>query len=338
MADTSTTGGKVRFRIDRSEDPVQNIAPFNESQRFEGVAFSPSGDVLAVVASDADTVLLFKRMENGRFEDAPFSFITGAASGINYPHDASFSDLGDSQLLAVAQRRGAISIFERPKPEPHFRRKPAFEILGAEARLSHSDAVAFIPSDNAQLAVCNLTNNTVSFYRRTSSSPIRFGLEPVFVLEHDSLCGPDGLTFSSCGRWLAIANHGDHTVSIFQRSSDSKDGHALRYEPEPVSVIAHPSLRHPHSVVFTPRTHHLVITSAGTNYFSVHEPTGPPHARVWSNAPVIQETVGSESIFREMNAQNKMEGGPKGIAIHDNTLAVCSPQYGVTIYTFREYD
>jgi type IV secretory pathway TrbD component len=53
---------------------------------------------------------------------------------------------------------------------------------------------------------------------------------------------------------------------------------------------------------------------------------------------VIQETVGSEPIFREINSENKMEGGPKGIAIHNDTLAVCSPQYGVKIYRFSEFD
>jgi hypothetical protein len=27
-----------------------------------------------------------------------------------------------------------------------------------------------------------------------------------------------------------------------------------------------------------------------------------------------------------------MEGGPKGIAIHRDTIAVCSPQHGVLVY------
>ena len=40
--------------------------------------------------------------------------------------------------------------------------------------------------------------------------------------------------------------------------------------------------------------------------------------------------------FMEVNTANKMEGGPKGVAIHDDKLAVCSPQIGVKIYTFRE--
>ena len=43
-----------------------------------------------------------------------------------------------------------------------------------------------------------------------------------------------------------------------------------------------------------------------------------------------------DDIFKEVNARNKMEGGPKGVAIHKNSLAVCSPEYGVKIYSFHE--
>jgi hypothetical protein len=31
-----------------------------------------------------------------------------------------------------------------------------------------------------------------------------------------------------------------------------------------------------------------------------------------------------------------MEGGPKGVAVYNNSLAVCSPEIGVKIYAFRE--
>jgi hypothetical protein len=31
-----------------------------------------------------------------------------------------------------------------------------------------------------------------------------------------------------------------------------------------------------------------------------------------------------------------MEGGPKGIVIYQDRLAICSPEFGVNIYRFRE--
>lgn len=337
MADASTTAHKIRIEIETSEDSVQSISPFNQLQRFEGVRFSPDGNVLAVVASDANTVFLFQRAENGRFEEVPFSFVTGGFSGLEYPHDVSFSDIGDTHLLAVAQRAGAISIFERPRSERYFRREPAFEIRGGKTGFRNSDAVAFIPSDDAHLAACDLAKNTVSFFQKTSETPMEFGLQPVFKLNHPSLSDPDGLAFSDCGRWLAVGNHGNHTVCVFKRPSDVLADDGICYELAPVSVIADPSLRHPHSVAFTPRTNHLVVTSAGMNYFSVHEPAETPGGMAWSNEPVLRVVVGSEHIFKEVNAKNKMEGGPKGIAIHGSNIAVCSPQCGVKIYTFSEF-
>jgi len=72
------------------------------------------------------------------------------------------------------------------------------------------------------------------------------------------------------------------------------------------------------------------------NYFSVYEPKRRFSKMRWSQSPVLQKIVGPDSIFQEVNARNKMEGGPKGVAIHKNSLAVCSPEHGIKIYSFRE--
>ena len=41
--------------------------------------------------------------------------------------------------------------------------------------------------------------------------------------------------------------------------------------------------------------------------------------------------------LKEVNARNKMEGGPKGVTVHGSHLALCSPEYGVKIFRFREW-
>ena len=75
------------------------------------------------------------------------------------------------------------------------------------------------------------------------------------------------------------------------------------------------------------------MTNAGANFFSVFAPMHVDGRMQWSLLPGGQRVVGSESGFREINAANKMEGGPKGIAVHRDTLAVCSPQHGVLLYS-----
>ena len=52
---------------------------------------------------------------------------------------------------------------------------------------------------------------------------------------------------------------------------------------------------------------------------------------------VAQITVGPDPLFKEVNMRNKMEGGPKGVAIHGSSLAICSPEHGIKIYSFREH-
>jgi hypothetical protein len=80
----------------------------------------------------------------------------------------------------------------------------------------------------------------------------------------------------------------------------------------------------------------LVVTNAGANYMSIYEPNHSFLDVRWSQSPVMRKAVGAEETFRQVNSENKMEGGPKGIAIHGNQLAVCSPQIGIAIYSFRE--
>ena len=329
--------GNSRFEIDASGDLVQSLAPPSNLQRFEGIAFSSSGNIIGVATSDTNTVFLFRRKANGLFEDTPYWSIDGPRSGLKYPHDVSFSLWGDTELLAVAQRGGAIAIYEKDRANENYGPDPVFEIRGPKTKLKFSDGVAFVPPNSDYLAACNLKIGSISFYRRVSHAPIGFKLEPAFELKHRSLSDPDGLAFSQCGTWLAIANHGNHSVSVFQRREGILAGGNLNYGPWPVTIIKDPGLRHPHSVAFTPETNHLIVTNAGANYFSVYEQQSHQSGMGWSQSPVVQKTVGPDVIFKEVNARNKMEGGPKGVAIHKTSLAICSPEHGVKIYSFREH-
>ena len=325
-----------RFEIDANKDSVQTLPPPSNLQWFEGVAFAPSGNIIAVAAFETHTVFLFRRAANGRFEETPYAAINGPRSKLDHPHDVSFARYGDTDMLAVAQRGGAIAIFEKNRTSDHFGPEPAFEICGPKTKLDFSDAVAFVPPNNDYLAAANLNTSSVSFYRRIGCSPVRFEVEPVFELKHSSLGNPDGLAFSQSGEWLAVANHGKHSVSVFRRGHNIISAAKLTYGPRPVTVIKDPSLRHPHSVAFTPETNHLVVTNAGANCFTVYAPGRRAFSTRWSQLPVSRKSFGSDGVFKEVQACNRMEGGPKGIAIHKSSLAVCSPEQGLKIYSFRE--
>ena len=110
---------------------------------------------------------------------------------------------------------------------------------------------------------------------------------------------------------------------------------SLKFRPAPVDVIRDPKLRYPHSVAFTPRNH-LVVTNAGANHFNVYAPKRRWCGTRWTSEAVAQVLVHDDQAFLDINMTNKMEGGPKGVAVHKNVLAVCSPQIGVKIYNFHE--
>lgn len=311
---------------------TQTIAPPSSKSRFEGVAFSPSGRILGVVDPDLNSAFLFRRKMGRQFDHEPYCVIDGSQSGLSYPHDLSFAKFGDSECLAVGQRTGAIAIFAKSRSNDQFGSTPVFEIRGSQTGLEFSDGVAFIPPTHQHMAACNLTTGTISFYARTSA--VEFRLEPIFELRHPCMVQPDGLAFSSNGAWMAVANHGNNTVSIFARRADSESTVAsLEYGPEPVLVIDDPDLRHPHSVAFVPRSHHLVVTNAGANFFSIYRHDG---MSLWSQTPMVQQAVARADVFLEVNLENSMEGGPKGVAVHKKRIAVCSPQIGIRIYPFRE--
>ncbi len=329
--------GNSRFEIAVSgDDSVQSLAQPSKLDKFEGIAFSSSGNIIAVAGLGTNAIFLYRRKANGLFEDTPYWSINGPRSRLDYPHDVAFASSGDTELLAVAGRRGTIVIFQRNPADETCGPDPVFEICGPRTRLNFSDGVAFVPPDNEYVAACNLEIGNISFFRRVSHSPIGFKLEPVFDLRGHSFSHPDGLAFSQCGTWLAVANHKNHSVSVFQRRSRILSAGKLKYGPEPVTTIKDPGMRHPHSVAFTPETNHLVVTNAGANYFSVYEPK-PHNLRMrWSQSPVSQTVVGPDREFREVNSRNRMEGGPKGVAVHKNSLAICSPEWGIKIYSFRE--
>ncbi len=331
IADIIRMRGNSVIEFDLSADSVQTLAMPGGLHRSEGIGYSASGNIIAIATSDTNAVFLFRRRADGQFETTPYWSISGPESRLAYPHDVSFASSGDHEFLAVAQRGGSIAIYQKGVANENYGPEPIFEICGPKTRLQYSDGVAFVPPDNDHIAACNLQTGRISFYRKTSSSPLCFDLQPVFELRHRSLSDPDGLGFSRCGQWLAVANHGNHSVSIFRRRHRDK----LEYGPRPVTVIKDPGLRHPHSVAFTPETNHLVVTNSGANYFSVYAPTKGFFNMCWLQSPIAQKIVGPDALFQTVNARNKMEGGPKGLAIHLNSLAICSPEHGVKIYSYR---
>ena len=323
----------TRFEIDGH--PIQHISSPTGRSGFEGVAFSPSG-TMAIAAAYANEVRLYRPKQDGKFEEEPFWCMGKGQLTLDFPHDVAFSTGSGKEFLAIAERRGVITIYEKNDADGGFGSEPVFTIGGPQSQLSFTDGVAFVPPDDGYLAACNAETGTITFYRRTSLEPLRFETVPEFVLKDATTLRPDGIGFSACGTWLVSANHSSHCYSIFKRRSRMLSGGKLKYGPRPAAVVDDPELRHPHSAVFTPGACNLLGTNAGANFFGAYELRKGLFGTKWSKWPMTRITTNTEEAFRAVNSQISQEGGPKGIAACKDRIAVCSPEFGVKIYAFRE--
>jgi DNA-binding beta-propeller fold protein YncE len=325
------------FELETTDHSIQTLMVTNTQLKIEGLAFSPDGQILGATIPDTNTVLLFRRKPDGRFDDLPLCTLCGPDAGLNFPHDLSFCQVNGTELLAVAERTNAISIFEGNVTTRAFAAKPVFRIKGPQTGLDFSDAAAFVPPGHTQLAACNYSRHRISFFEKKPGSSAAFSLKPSYELRDSSLRGPDGLAFSASGTWLAVANHSNHTVSLYRRWRGLRTLGRWRYGPKPVTIIRDSHLRYPHSVAFTPSENHLVATNSGANFFNVYATVKDHSGKItWAQTPVFRHQVADEDTFKRAFDENPAEGGPKGLAIHGNHLAVCNATYGIKIFTFRE--
>jgi hypothetical protein len=60
------------IEMEASDGSVQHLPP-DSSQRYEGIAFSSSGNIIAAASSITNAVFLYRRKPDGRFEDTPIA-------------------------------------------------------------------------------------------------------------------------------------------------------------------------------------------------------------------------------------------------------------------------
>ncbi len=278
--------------------------------RPEGVAFSPSGDFIAVTNSLANTVTFYRRVGNqgAIYEKTPAFSIKGPKSQLNYPHDLSFSP--DGQSLAVANRGGnAITIYRKNPFQDYYDSIPIAIIGGKKSKIMAPDAVRYSPVENT-IAVVNMVTNTITFYYYQGD---QYQQKPYQIIQNPILQIPDGLDFSKDGKFLAVTSHDAHAVAIYQRINNSQG----YYTQDPVQILQgkETGFSYPHSLSFHPLNNCLAVScSQGSK--NVHVFTKISEATPYSNAPdisleVIEMYDASTLVFLD---QLQQEGGVKGVA------------------------
>ncbi|QYG94767.1 hypothetical protein HC251_21580 [Iamia sp. SCSIO 61187] len=276
--------------------------------RTEDVAFAPDGRRLAI--ADFGRHLLVVVDVAVTAGDAGVALTVGrvvevTATGLDQPHGVAWLD--DATLI-VGNRAGGLVVLDAPAPPPGAARRVAADpvtITGALAPLDGPGSLAVLvaPDGARELLVCGNWANSITRHRVTEGRPVTVTDAEVWLRRFLSL--PDGVAVSPDGCWVAVSNHEDQTVLVYDRTEEASPD-----ERAPVAMLR--GTRYPHGLRFTADGAHLLVADAGAPVVNVYR-RGPAG---WAAAsyPTGVLRVMDDATFASGRSRPD-EGGPKGLDI-----------------------
>jgi DNA-binding beta-propeller fold protein YncE len=283
--------------------------------RTEDVVFSPDGSRLAIAGFYKNRVLILDveapSVDGGSFEISFTKSLTLTSPSLASPHGLAWAD---DETLLVANREGKVPFLPAPRHanSAELTVEPIHALGASVADFIYtpgSVALRRLDDDLVEALVCNGYANTVTRHlldRRDRMSVI--GSE---IVLREGLSTPDGVAYSSSGKWVAVSNHDEHSVLIYLSEQ-------LGGSEAPVGVLR--GMAYPHGLRFTPDDRAIVVADAGAPY--VHLFASPNADWSGTHTPVSAIQVVEDAVFAEAN-KNPQEGGPKGIAVSPDGNSIC---------------
>ncbi|NGX39440.1 MAG: hypothetical protein KR126chlam1_00769 [Chlamydiae bacterium] len=256
-----------------SDHPIEKIkGPKSHLDQPEGLAFSPSGDYLAVANARNNHLTIYARTGNDgpHYASTPACIVENAEY-FEYLHEVDFSPCGNF-LIAASRKTHSVVCLKRKDSEaisfettPHwvFDHKSVPELkTTADVAFSHSGEF---------LGVVNRTgDSTIVLFKQLSDMECHYDPSPFQVISESALLEYDiapshGLTFSPDGTKLAITTkrfhgntRGKPSLMIFEKETDK------RGEPRfvPSFIFPFPKTVCPHGVAFHPSGRYLALTNS----------------------------------------------------------------------------
>jgi len=294
------------FRISES-GPAFVLEKIAELARTEDIRFSPDGKRLAIAGYAKQSIVIFDiEIEMGgtgpqiRLSD----YMELNSEVFNYPHGLDFVD---NETLVVANRKGAVTVFEVPLVTPENRQvqaTPRVTITRAEGlkklHAPGSVAVSATTPEGYELLVCNNFRNRITRHRISGRTAHKVTNNKI-VLER-GLDVPDGVALSADKQFFAVSNHFKHEVWTYRN-----DGKHHR-RTLPIGTLK--GLDFPHGLRFLGDDHYLLVADAGLPYLWLYHSADAS----WQgeHRPVCAIRVMSEGLYLKGHYYHQ-EGGPKGL-------------------------
>lgn len=275
--------------------------------RTEDIRFSPDNRLAALAGYGHNScmILTVQVTWNGAEPSIHLhDFFEIKSPAITDPHGFDF--IGNGRLL-VANRNGALTVFRLPPP-PYdgktFTLEPEQTIrrTGFSKPLRTPGSVAVVKRSDTMFDIfaCN------TFHHQVTAHRLRLGWLRRLVTGHVAaeagLDVPDGVAVSPDKRFMAISNHNNHCVSIFDLNG--------RLGPDAPIAGTLTGINYPHGLRFSPDGSKLYVADAGAP--SVHRFDADNGNWARNSGPAKTVQVLSEQVF-QAGRKNPQEGGPKGL-------------------------
>jgi hypothetical protein len=210
--------------------------------RTEDIKFSPTNRRLAVAGFERNQITIFDIYIDSAQRDPTLEItdvVELSSSHLQHPHGVDFFD---DDTIIVANRDGDAAILRVPPVgSDSCQLMPVGVIPGNVLAAPGSVAVIRKGFGLYEVLICNNRGHTVT--RHLLDLSTEFEVKANHVVLQRWLDSPDGISISSDMQWVAISNHGSHSVLIYENSS------RLNESSSPVGILR--CVYSPHGLRFT---------------------------------------------------------------------------------------
>jgi WD40 repeat protein len=305
----------------------------DQSFRTEDVKFSPSGRILAVVATNG-TIFLFAVDTRSRPIEITRCAVVNSTS-LSSPHGVDFLR---EDLIVVANRSAWVTFYRIPSVDEwqdHINVEPIHEMASkwfgpkSSTRLLEERAVSVgagsIRVHGKELFVsCNNSGTVTAHPYRLRHGTLETGEGTIITA---GLEIPDGVALTRDGRWIAVSDHHKHRVLVYRRKSKTQS-----------CVLSDPDLRFPHGLCFDPTGRLLYVADAGQrniHVFAAMEGWDKPMDGSAGKRPAVKLAAFSKTKEATPEGVRDLEGGVKGIDVDPSGHVIATTCRHQTLRFFK---